>query len=107
LPPLCRGKRKRAKPPPKKAKPKVATVFDCPFCGNAQSCGVKMDYDHSQGEIHCDQCHAKHESRISRLSEPIDVYAEWIDMCEDVNANGGTRARRPRQEEEDDPEDDL
>lgn len=29
-----------------------------------------------------------------RLSEAIDVYAEWIDMCEDVNA------KRPRVEEE-------
>lgn len=62
-----------------------------------------MDYDHAQGEIKCDQCNAKHESRISRLSEPIDVYAEWIDMCEDVNANGGARV----EQEEDDPEDDL
>jgi transcription elongation factor Elf1 len=67
-----------------------------------------MDYDHAQGEIHCDQCNAKHESRISRLSEAIDVYAEWIDMCEDVNANGGAPARRQRvEEEEEDAEDGL
>ena len=46
---LCarRGKRKRAKPPPKKAKPKVATVFDCPFCGAKDACGVRMDFDHA------------------------------------------------------------
>jgi len=102
-PALCerRGKRKKAKPPPKKARPKVATIFNCPFCGNSKSCSVKMDYDHSMGEINCDQCNAKHESRITRLSEAIDVYAEWIDMCEDVNTNGGTRVTREAREDAD------
>ena len=94
--PCLRGKRKKAKPPPKKARPKVATVFDCPFCGNSESCSVKMDYEHSQGIISCDQCGTSHESRITRLSEAIDVYAEWIDMCEDVNTNGARGWRRAR-----------
>jgi transcription elongation factor Elf1 len=77
---LCgRGKRKRAKPPPKKAKPKVATVFDCPFCGASESCACTMDVDHSLGTIRCDSCGAKYDTRISRLSDPIDVYAEWVD----------------------------
>ena len=43
---VCRGKRKRAKPPPKKAAKKVATIFDCPFCGKKDSCSVRMDFDH-------------------------------------------------------------
>jgi len=103
--PCLRGKRKKAKPPPKKARPKVATVFDCPFCGNSESCSVKMDYEHSQGIISCDQCGTSHESRITRLSEAIDVYAEWIDMCEDVNTNGG--ARVAAREAEEDLEDDF
>eukprot|EP00316_Scyphosphaera_apsteinii_P003042 CAMPEP_0119315084 /NCGR_PEP_ID=MMETSP1333-20130426/34398_1 /TAXON_ID=418940 /ORGANISM="Scyphosphaera apsteinii, Strain RCC1455" /LENGTH=101 /DNA_ID=CAMNT_0007320317 /DNA_START=25 /DNA_END=330 /DNA_ORIENTATION=+ len=85
------GKRKRAKPPPKKAKPKVSTVFDCPFCGKNGSCAVKMEMDVKMGKITCDACGAKYEARISALSEPIDVYAEWIDMCEDVNAAEGER----------------
>uniref|UniRef100_A0A7S4IE92 Transcription elongation factor 1 homolog n=1 Tax=Prymnesium polylepis TaxID=72548 RepID=A0A7S4IE92_9EUKA len=85
------GKRKRAKPPPKKGKPKVATVFDCPFCGKTDACGVMMDFDHKVGSIACDSCGARHESRIHRLTEPIDVYAEWIDKCEAVN-NGGDAA---------------
>ena len=76
-----RGKRKRAKPPAKKAKPKVSTVFDCPFCGKTEACGVSMDHDHKVGAILCDSCGAKYETRINRLTDPIDVYAEWIDKC--------------------------
>ena len=76
-----RGKRKRAKPPAKKAKPKVATVFDCPFCGKTDACGCTMDLDHKVGVIACDSCGAKYETRIHRLTDPIDVYAEWIDKC--------------------------
>ena len=75
------GKRKRAKPPPKKAKPKVAQVFDCPFCGKTESCHCRMDIDHSLGTILCDSCGAKYSMRINRLTDPIDVYSEWIDSA--------------------------
>jgi transcription elongation factor Elf1 len=84
-----RGKRKRAKPPPKKAKPKVAKIFDCPFCGKSESCGVNLNIDRGVGSILCDNCGAKYEMRISRLTEAIDVYSEWIDMSDAVNAPGG------------------
>ena len=57
----------------------MATVFDCPFCGASESCSCIMDIDHSLGTIRCDSCGAKYDTRISRLSDPIDVYAEWID----------------------------
>lgn len=97
---LYMGKRKRAKPPPAKPKPKVAVVFDCPFCGNADACTVKMDVDHQQGTIACHTCRASYGARISRLSEPIDVYSEWIDMCESANKDGGA-VRNVDQEEED------
>ena len=90
------GKRKRAKPPPKKAKPKVAEIFDCPFCGKTASCACKMDLDHSVGTILCDSCGAKYEMRINRLTDPIDVYSEWIDMSEAVNKEGGQPAARQR-----------
>ena len=92
-----RGKRKRAKPPPKKAKPKVAQIFDCPFCGKKDSCACKMDLDHSVGTILCDGCGAKYDMRINRLTDPIDVYSEWIDMSEAVNRDGEAVATaRPR-----------
>lgn len=135
------GKRKRAKPPPKKAKPKVSQVFDCPFCGKSSSCGaciaspslwarahhsqgtlpkwlasadrsfafaypagVRLDFDHQVGYIQCDSCHAKYEMQINRLTEPIDVYSEWIDMAEQVN-NGEVATAGGGVEEEEGEED--
>jgi len=89
---LRRGKRKRAKPPPKKAKPKVAQVFDCPFCGKTESCGCKMDFEHQVGTILCDSCGAKYSMRINRLTDPIDVYSEWIDNADAVNVPDGAGA---------------
>ena len=82
-----RGKRKKAKPPPAKTKPKVAQIFDCPFCGKTQSCSCKMDVEHSLGSILCDSCGAKFDTRISRLSDPIDVYSEWIDQYANAHSH--------------------
>eukprot|EP00325_Prymnesiales_sp_UTEX-LB-985_P002418 CAMPEP_0174714604 /NCGR_PEP_ID=MMETSP1094-20130205/18613_1 /TAXON_ID=156173 /ORGANISM="Chrysochromulina brevifilum, Strain UTEX LB 985" /LENGTH=104 /DNA_ID=CAMNT_0015913991 /DNA_START=23 /DNA_END=337 /DNA_ORIENTATION=+ len=103
------GKRKKAKPPPKKAKQKVATIFDCPFCGKTESCSCKMDVEHSLGTILCDGCGAKFDCRISRLSDPIDVYSEWIDQCDAVNAPGSSSAggNRPAPEAEEDDDQDF
>ena len=48
-----------------------------------------MDLEHAIGTILCDGCGAKYTARITRLTDPIDVYAEWIDASEAVNAPGG------------------
>ena len=29
----------------------------------------------------CNTCGAKYETNITALSDPIDVYSEWIDAC--------------------------
>mmetsp|Transcript_3671 Transcript_3671/g.7835 ORF Transcript_3671/g.7835 Transcript_3671/m.7835 type:complete len:105 (-) Transcript_3671:405-719(-) len=99
------GKRKKAKAPPKKARPKVATIFDCPFCGKNQSCSVKMQYDVKLGTIECDSCGVTYSSRIDRLHEPIDVYSEWIDQCENVNIGGGAGPSSGRRDPDDYNED--
>lgn len=62
---VCRGKRKRAKPPPKKAAPKVATIFDCPFCGKKDSCSVRMDFDHKV----CEGGRERRESDTSTIRQ--------------------------------------
>jgi hypothetical protein len=64
----------------------VSQVFDCPFCGGKDLCACTMDFDHSLGYIKCDACGAKYEMQINRLSEAIDVYSEWIDMCATTTA---------------------
>ena len=37
------------------------------------------------GIIHCRVCNESYQTQINYLSEPIDVYSEWIDECERVN----------------------
>ncbi|AQK93456.1 hypothetical protein ZEAMMB73_Zm00001d010120 [Zea mays] len=60
------GKRKSAaKPPPKKRMDKLDTVFSCPFA----TTGVVLSAE--------------------SLTEPIDIYSEWIDECERVNTVEG------------------
>ena len=44
--------------------------------------------------IKCRVCLAKFQTEIHHLTEPIDVYCEWIDECEKVNAT-----KNPEEEE--------
>ncbi|KAE8714984.1 Transcription elongation factor 1-like protein [Hibiscus syriacus] len=56
------GKRKsRAKPAPKKRMDKLDTVFSCPSVIMEQALSA------------------------ASLTEPIEIYSEWIDECERVN----------------------
>ncbi|GBG63319.1 hypothetical protein CBR_g37676 [Chara braunii] len=79
------GKRKSSKPPPKKAVQKVPTVFSCPFCNHDGSVECKLNFVNQVGELVCRICQEKFRMTIDRLTEPIDVYSEWIDECERVN----------------------
>jgi transcription elongation factor Elf1 len=35
--------------------------------------------------IKCRVCDAQYSTMITELSEPVDVYCQWIDACEDAN----------------------
>ncbi|KAL8229743.1 hypothetical protein R6Q57_014643 [Mikania cordata] len=97
------GKRKsRAKPPPKKRMDKLDTVFSCPFCNHGTSVECRMqvfvhvhyllhlvcaaiDMKNLIGEASCRICQENFSTTITALTEPIDIYSEWIDECERVN----------------------
>jgi len=79
------GKRKSRKPPPKKAKAVVPKSFDCPFCNHENSVEVKMEKSRSIGTIRCNICDANWQMIVTDLSEPVDVYSEWLDRCEEEN----------------------
>jgi len=81
------GRRKKArKPPPKrKALQALDGVFNCPFCNHEKSCDVKMNRDRNTGYISCRVCLEDFQTTINYLSEPIDVYGDWIDACESAN----------------------
>ncbi|GLJ24675.1 hypothetical protein SUGI_0472680 [Cryptomeria japonica] len=82
------GKRKSSKAPPKKKQEKLSTVFSCPFCNHDGSVECKMDKKDFIGEAKCRICQESFSTTINALSEPIDVYCEWIDECERVNNSG-------------------
>lgn len=67
-------------------RPKLSVSFDCPFCGHEKTCDVKIDKDRSFGQIKCNICGAEYATNTHRLTQPVDVYAEWIDECDAVNA---------------------
>ncbi|EYB99056.1 hypothetical protein Y032_0125g1264 [Ancylostoma ceylanicum] len=88
LDPVLMGKRKsKRKPPPKaKAVEPLETQFNCPFCNHERVCEVKMDRERNVGLIWCRVCSEDFQTPINYLSEPIDVYSDWIDACESANA---------------------
>jgi transcription elongation factor Elf1 len=45
----------------------------------------RSNFENETGSVHCNTCNAKYETHINALSDPIDVYSEWIDACERAN----------------------
>mmetsp|Transcript_39041 Transcript_39041/g.84940 ORF Transcript_39041/g.84940 Transcript_39041/m.84940 type:complete len:85 (-) Transcript_39041:386-640(-) len=79
------GKRKSKAPPPTRVIRRVPTTFNCPFCNHEASVDCRLDKVAEVGEVSCRICLEKFQSAINNLSEPIDVYSEWIDECERAN----------------------
>uniref|UniRef100_A0AC34QCN7 Transcription elongation factor 1 homolog n=1 Tax=Panagrolaimus sp. JU765 TaxID=591449 RepID=A0AC34QCN7_9BILA len=81
------GKKKSKRQAPTKVKmiQPLDTQFDCPFCNHEKVCEVKMDRDRNVGFISCRVCQESYQTAINYLSEPIDVYSDWIDACEEAN----------------------
>lgn len=83
---MGRRKSKRSAGPKKKNIEPLDTLFDCPFCNHEKSCSVKIDRARNTGRIQCAVCMEDFQATINYLSEPLDVYNEWIDACEEANA---------------------
>lgn len=74
------GRRKKAvKKVVKRKKYAVAKVFKCLFCNHDKSVACKMDTHSMTGELQCSICDAKYQTQINSLSEPIDIFTEWLD----------------------------
>lgn len=85
---LCtmgRRKSKRKPPAKKKMTGDLETQFTCPFCNHEKSCDVKMERSRNTGIISCTVCLEEFQTPITYLSEPVDVYSDWIDACEAAN----------------------
>lgn len=70
---------------PKKKVQKLATTFSCPFCNHADSVDCTIDLKLRIAEVACHVCKESYSTKAHELTEPIDVYSEWIDECEKVN----------------------
>ncbi|KXL46348.1 hypothetical protein M433DRAFT_58037 [Acidomyces richmondensis BFW] len=82
------GKRKKSsrKPVAKKKREPLATSFKCVFCSNETSVSVTIDRKNKIGHLSCKQCgqHFDSSSSMGSLMQPVDIYYEWIDACENV-----------------------
>jgi len=93
------GKRKSSKKPvAKKVKPKLDTSFNCPFCNAAGAVHATLDFDAERGKVSCGVCGEEFVSIIDRLAEPVDVYAAWIDACEEANNERNVQQEREEQQ---------
>ncbi|KAK3308665.1 transcription elongation factor Elf1 like-domain-containing protein [Chaetomium strumarium] len=79
------GKRSSAKKPqgPKK-RDTTPRTFDCLFCNHTDSIDIKMEKKVGCGRLYCRVCGQKFQCGIHYLSQPIDVYCEWVDAAETV-----------------------
>lgn len=78
------GKRKTAAKPVKKIKQKLDITFRCLFCNHEKSVICTLDKRNGLGELHCKICGQSFQTAINSLSQPVDIYSDWIDACEDL-----------------------
>lgn len=78
------GKRKTAAKPMKKVKQKLDITFRCLFCNHEKSVICTMDKRNGIGDLHCKICGQSFQTAINSLSQPVDIYSDWIDACEDL-----------------------
>ncbi|XP_058006734.1 transcription elongation factor 1 homolog [Hevea brasiliensis] len=64
---------------------KLNTVFTCPFCNHPNAVECIIDRKLFVGEAGCRACKASFSTSTTPLTEPIDIYNEWIDECVRVN----------------------
>ncbi|KAL6938312.1 hypothetical protein ACO0OL_000852 [Hanseniaspora opuntiae] len=80
------AKKKSSRKPVKKVRVVLDTSFDCPFCNHNKCISVSVDKRVSMiGSLHCNKCNVSFETKVNVLSEPVDVYTDWIDAVEAVN----------------------
>jgi transcription elongation factor Elf1 len=93
------GRRKKAqKKVKKKVKVEVATSFKCLFCNTDKSVSCKMSFTSMVGSLHCRICDVSYETQIHQLSDPIDVFSEWLDEAEEMQRKEVERVEKGQTE---------
>ncbi|CAJ0745527.1 19349_t:CDS:2 [Entrophospora sp. SA101] len=76
------GKKKTKRKIKPKKKLVLETQFDCVICNHERSVDVKMQKEAKVGILSCRICNSAFQATINPLSDPIDVYSEWVDYTE-------------------------
>ncbi|KAM6500505.1 Transcription elongation factor Elf1 like domain containing protein [Amanita muscaria] len=79
------GKRKKStrKPgAPARQKVPLDTAFTCLFCHHDKSVTVRLDRKEGVAQLVCRVCDQRYQSKVNHLTEPIDIYSEWIDAAD-------------------------
>ncbi|BGP49141.1 hypothetical protein JCM10450v2_005022 [Rhodotorula kratochvilovae] len=79
------GKRKSSKKPQTRIKQVLDKSFRCVFCAHQGSVTCKLDNKNKIGRLDCKDCGQSFQTDITHLSEPVDLYSQWIDACEEAN----------------------
>lgn len=61
-----------------------------------------LDKKNLLGELHCKICGQTFQTAIHGLSQPVDVYSDWIDACEDLAEEAEKNGHDNRGHDEDD-----
>ncbi len=64
----------------------VAKVFKCLFCNHEAAVTCQIDVRSMTGKLECGICGAKFQTQINTLTEPIDIFTEWLDETVDMQA---------------------
>ncbi|KAL0581722.1 hypothetical protein V5O48_000304 [Marasmius crinis-equi] len=87
------GKRKKSsrKPAPARQKVPLDTNFQCLFCHHDKSVTVRIDRKEGIGYLVCRTCDQRYQGKVNHLTEPIDIYSEWIDAADDAQKEASSR----------------
>mmetsp|Transcript_1615 Transcript_1615/g.1097 ORF Transcript_1615/g.1097 Transcript_1615/m.1097 type:complete len:88 (+) Transcript_1615:3-266(+) len=80
------GKKKSRKIKVMKAAPlKVEKVFDCPYCQHKGTIEIKIQRTKGVAHLSCRICTINYQTEINKLTKEVDVYCQWIDLCEEAS----------------------
>ncbi|KAJ7219318.1 Elf1-domain-containing protein, partial [Mycena pura] len=86
------GKRKKAAKKPQQSRRKVPldTAFTCLFCHHDKSVTVRLDRKEGIAHLACRVCDQRYQSKVNHLTEPVDIYSEWIDAADAAQRSAPT-----------------
>ncbi|EFJ45253.1 hypothetical protein VOLCADRAFT_94457 [Volvox carteri f. nagariensis] len=66
----------------KRARTTLPSRFECPFCNMHKTVVCTLQSDRGRASVACEQCGMSYNTTCRTLTEPVDVYHEWLDACE-------------------------